>query len=52
MHHKTCFKVTTIDGLTKQERRRAMEGLVFFSERRPVKLKAVLHTTVSLLDSG
>ena len=42
MHHRVCFKAIVINKLTQQERRRAMEGLMFLSEKKTGKVKECL----------
>ena len=33
MHHRTCFRAITVAELSRREKLRAMEGLMFFSQK-------------------
>ena len=42
MHHRVCFKAIAVNQATKQERRRAMEGLMFLSQKTSGEIKGRL----------
>ena len=40
LHHRLCWKPTHIEGLSESDRRKAMESLIFLTEKRDGRIKA------------
>ena len=42
MHHRRCFKALAVKELTRRERERAQEGLLFLTEKKDGSIKGRL----------
>ena len=42
MHHRTCFRVLAVKELTRRERARAQEGLLFLTQKKDGSVKGRL----------